>query len=317
MRKITWGIVLVVLAIAIHFGLDSTRRQYPVHTTGVIFITGTSSGIGNHAVFELAKLNYTVFCSVRKDTDVKELNSQAQKQNLQNYVKPIIMDVVNSDQIKSALAEITKFVKAKNLPFVGLVNNAGISTRYPVELLPLDTARNLMDINFFGVLEITQQFLPLIREHKSRILVVSSISAVASLPGRAIYCASKRAIEAFVDTLRLEMLAFDVSVTSILPGYVKSSISDKLPTYENVPPEQYDLYRKYLDSVIPENKKDRSHAPGPEVTSEAIVHALTDPYPHTRYYMGYTGDFPPYVTAILSQLLPDHLLDYIKLKRYN
>jgi len=317
MRKITWVIVLVVLAIAIRYGIESTRRQYPVHPTGVIFITGTSSGIGNHAVFELAKLNYTVFCSVRKESDVKELNSQAQKLNLQNYVKPIIMDVVNSDQIKSALAEITKFVKAKNLPFVGLVNNAGISTRYPVELLPLDLARNLMDINFFGVLELTQQFLPLIREHKGRILVISSISGVASLPGRAIYSGSKRAIEGFIDALRLEMISFEVSVTSILPGYVKSSISDKLPTYEEVPPEKYELYKKYLDSVKPENQKDRSNAPGPEVTSEAIVHALTDPYPHTRYYMGYTGDFPPYVTVMLSSLLPDNLIDYVKLKRYN
>jgi len=310
-------IVLVVLAIAIRFGLESTKRQYIVHPTGVIFITGASTGIGNHAVFELAKLNYTVFCSVRKASDVSHMNSQAQKLNLQNYVKPIIMDVVNSDQIKEAKEEITKFVKLKNLPFVGLINNAGISTRYPVELLPLDLARNMMDINFFGVLQVTQEFLPLIREYKGRILAVSSVSGVASLPGRAIYCATKRAIEGFIDALRLEMIPFEVSVTSILPGYVQSSISDKLPNYDNVPPEKYELYRKYLDTVLSENKKDRSSAPGPEVTSEAIVHAITDPYPHTRYYMGYTGDFPPYAVAWLHGILPDNLIDYVKLKRYN
>jgi NAD(P)-dependent dehydrogenase (short-subunit alcohol dehydrogenase family) len=174
-----------------------------------------------------------------------------------------------------------------------------------------------MDINFFGVLELTQAFLPLIREHKGRILVVSSVSGVASLPGRASYSASKRAIEGFIDSLRLEMIPFEVSVTSILPGYVKSAISDKLPTYDEVPKEKYELYKKYLDSVLPENKKDRSHAPGPEVTSEAIVHAISDPYPHTRYYMGYTGDFPPYIVAWLHGILPDNLIDYVKLKRYN
>jgi len=63
-------------------------------------------------------------------------------------------------------------------------------------------------------------------------------------------------------------------------------------------------------------KKNRENSPGPEVTSEAIIDALTNPYPRTRYYMGVTGDFPPWMAVFLSKLLPDPLIDYIKLNRY-
>jgi len=97
---------------------------------------------------------------------------------------------------------------------------------------------------------------------------------------------------------------------------VKSAISDKLPNYDHLSPEQYELYKHYLENVKKESEKNRHNSPGPEVTSEAILDALTNPYPQTRYYMGKTGDFPPQMTVFLSKLLPDPLLDYIKINRF-
>jgi len=311
-------IVLVTLAFIVQLGINyGLRKQYPVHSSGVILITGSSTGIGNHAVFEIAKMNYTVFSTVRSNEDVLAMMEEAKTQKVEKYVKPIIMDVTKSDQIKKIYEEIKEFTKEKNLPLVGIVNNAGISTRYPLEIIPIDLARQIMDVNFFGSVEVTQQFLPLIREHKGRILFISSISAVASLPGRSLYCASKRAIEGLVDSLRLEMTPFGVSVTSILPGYIRSAIGDKLPTYENVNPELYELYKDFLSNVQAENEENRKTAPGPEVTSEAIIDALFNPYPQTRYYMGVTGDFPPWLVTFLSRVLPDPLIDYVKMKRYS
>jgi len=247
---------VVLVAIGIQYGSDFFLKiKFTVHDSGVVLITGTSTGIGRHAVFEVAKLNYTVFATVRSKEDVKSLNEEAKSLKLEKYVKPIVMDVTKSDDIKDTLKQIKQFLEDHKLPLVGIVNNAGISTRYPLEILPIDEARKVMEVNFFGAVDVTQQFLPLIRKHKGRILFVSSISGVASLPGRAIYCASKRAIEGLVDTLRLEMSSFEVSVTSILPGYVKSAIAEKLPTYEHVKPEQYELYKMYLDNVKKESEK--------------------------------------------------------------
>jgi len=309
-------LLIVVVAIAVQLALNGLSREFTVHHSGVVLITGCSTGIGRDAVFAVAKKNYTVFATVRSNKDIKSLSDEAKEHGIEKYVIPIIMDVTNSAEIGKTWELIDAYMKEHNIPFVGVVNNAGISTRYPVEILPLDVARKVMDVNFFGAVEVTQKFLPMIRQYKGRILFISSISGVASLPGRGIYSASKRAIEGLVDALRLEMYSFDVSVTSILPGYVKSAIGDKLPTYENVKPEDYELYKQYLENVKKENEGNRADPPGPEVTSEAIVHALTDPYPHTRYYMGATGDFPPAVTVFLSKLLPDPLIDYVKMNRY-
>jgi len=309
--------LVVLLAFGIQFGIDYfLMHKYPVHTHGVVLITGTSTGIGYHAVFEVAKLNFTVFATVRVKEDLNSLMNEAKARNLEKFVKPVIMDVTKSDEIKEILEQISKFLKENNLPLVGIVNNAGISTRYPIEIQPLEAARKVMDVNFFGAVDVTQRFIPLIRKYKGRILFISSMSGIASLPGRGIYSASKRAIEGLVDSLRLEMMPFEVSVTSLLPGYVKSAISSKLPNFEDLKPEEYDLYKTYLEGVKTENEKNRQTAPGPEVTSEAIIDALTNPYPRTRYYMGTTGDFPPWLSAFLSKLLPDPLIDYVKQKRY-
>jgi short-subunit dehydrogenase len=291
-------------------------HKYPVHPHGAVLITGTSTGIGYHAVFEVAKLNYTVFATVRGKEDLNSLVKEAKSRNLEKFVKPVIMDVTKSEEIREILEQISKFLQENNLPLVGIVNNAGISTRYPLEIQPLENARKVLDVNFFGAVDVTQRFLPLIRKYKGRILFISSMSGIASLPGRAIYSASKRAIEGLVDSLRLEMMPFEVSVTSLLPGYVKSEISNKLPNFQDLKPEEYELYKTYIEGVKKENEKNRQTAPGPEVTSEAIIDALTNPYPRTRYYMGTTGDFPPWLTALLSKLLPDPLIDYVKQMRY-
>lgn len=110
-------------------------------------------------------------------------------------VVPIILDVREADTVTQAVNTITEWTKTNQQPFVALINNAGISFSMPVEFVPLDKARNLFEINFFGLLHVTQSFLPLIRAHKGRIISVGSVAGLVAAPGHGTYSASKHAVE--------------------------------------------------------------------------------------------------------------------------
>jgi len=259
-----------------------------------------------------------VFCGVRSEKDIKSLKEEAVANNLTDKVRPVLMDVVNPTQIDAAVAEISAFLNVTGLPMVGVVNNAGIPGRYPIETMPLDVARNMFEINFFGAISLTQKFLPLIRKHQGRIVFISSINGITSLVGTGFYSASKRAMEGAVDSLRQEMLPFGVSVTSVLPGYIKTPIISKgVTNYKEIVSEElYQTYKLFFETAAAGRANEFKDAPGPQVTSEAILQALVEQYPRTRYYVGEVGDFPVKSLPILLGIIPDRLLDFIKLKRH-
>jgi len=165
----------------------------------------------------------------------------------------------------------------------------------------------------------TQKFLPLIRQHQGRILFISSLAATVSLYGDGIYAASKRAIEGLVDALRSEMLPFGVSVTSIAPGYIKTAISSKhITNYRQIiPPSIYDVYESYFTSLPASRAAKFKSSPGPEITSEVIVDAITNPYPHTRYYRGFAVILPIEWVPLLVGMFPDRLTDLFNPSRIN
>jgi len=148
---------------------------------------------------------------------------------------------------------------------------------------------------------------------------ISSLSAIATIRGSTIYAATKRAIEALTDGLRLEMLAFGVSVTSVLPGYVVTPLSDKinLNFKDIVPEETYKPYESFFETYVSTKKEgiNFKDAPGPDVTTEVIIHALTDPYPYTRYYVGSIGSIPVKAVPLMYHFFPDRVGDLFKINR--
>jgi len=244
----------------------------------------------------------------------KVWRKRQKKKDLEKNIVPIILEVSKSEHITSSLETVTEYLNSNGLPLVGIVNNAGISFRLPVEVAPLEEVKNLFNINYFSTVELTQTFLPLIRKHKGRILFISSINGVLSLYGTGYYSSTKSAIEGLVDSLRLEMNSFGVSVSSIIPGFIKTEIEHKLKTYQdfNIPDEKYQIYKKLFWHCKIQKKKSFENAPGPEVTSEAILHALTDPYPQTRYIVGHgAGIFNAKMAVILTGIFPDRITDWI------
>lgn len=146
-------------------------REYIVHNHGVILITGASTGIGSHAAITLAEKGYIVYAGVRKEKDMENIRNLGIKNLL-----PLQLDVSLHSSCVEAMNFITEETERLNLPFVALVNNAGVSRKLPVEFHDVDDAKKVFDTNYFGVLDMVQLALPQLRKSQGRIIMTSSIT---------------------------------------------------------------------------------------------------------------------------------------------
>jgi NAD(P)-dependent dehydrogenase (short-subunit alcohol dehydrogenase family) len=155
------------------FAVIHLAQEYHTHKNGIVLISGASTGIGRHAADYLSQRGYKVYCGVRKHDDFDSILALRNK----NLV-PVILDVTKHKSCTSVMQIISGDIKFTNLPFVALVNNAGISRDVINEFHPLEDARLLFDTNFFGAVDLVQQALPLLRESKGRIVMISSVGAL-------------------------------------------------------------------------------------------------------------------------------------------
>lgn len=185
--------------------------------SSLILITGASTGIGRAAAEMLAQRGHEVLAGVR--------NAQA-AEALRQFprVTPVLLDVANEAQIAEAVAHAQRL--AANRPVV-LINNAGIAVGGPVECVPLARWREQFEVNVLGLVRMTQACLPLIRRSRGRIVNVGSIAGLLTSPSFGPYSASKHAVEAISDALRMELRSFGVAVSLIEPGPVDTPIWDK------------------------------------------------------------------------------------------
>ena len=193
------------------------------------------------------------------------------------------------------------------------MNNAGITGDLPVEIQPLPAARAVFDVNVFGTLDVTQAFLPLLRTAGGggRIVNIGSLAGWVALPGQATYAGTKHALEAFSDSLRLELLPVDISVSLIKPGYVKSAIGNKIADSlaSNQGLKGHEQYASLLQSEVTRLDTAFRLAPRPQVTTAAIVDAITSAYRKTRYLCGGAGVLPAWLVARIHWLLPNRVWD--------
>jgi len=300
----------VVVAVILHFVLKTT---YPVHSKGIVVVTGASSGIGEHAAAGLVEAGYTVYAGVRspKDADRLKLTYPG--------LKTLSLDVTKAESIRQAVAQINKLVSA-SVPFVGLVNNAGVQKDLPVELQTSENDRFTFDVNVFGMFDVTRAFLPLLRKTGpgSRIVNIGSLNGLIGAPGSATYVASKFAVEGFTDSLRMELMPFKISVSLVQPGYVRSEMGHKMHAESaesyGVSKENYALYDHVFSGFFKADRINAENAAPASVTTGAIIHAISSPHPQTRYVVAVVGDIPAWLVATLKWLLPDRLMDRLVLE---
>ncbi|RAM48433.1 MAG: short-chain dehydrogenase [Hapalosiphonaceae cyanobacterium JJU2] len=252
---------------------------------GAVVITGTSTGLGRVTALSLAKQGYRVFAGVRTQKDAESL-----KQVAFGDLTPIIMDITKAEEIKSALEFVSLAVGDEGL--LALINNAVVAVDGPLECIPIDDIRFNFEVNVIGQIAVIQAFLPLIRKAKGRIINVSAICGRLALPYRSLLSASKFAIEALTDSLRMELYSSGVEVISILPaGIVTPEQADKVEanyqqTLAKMSPEIKAIYGKnykiYMQGSVEDN---RSAGLPPEKVANTILQALSVSKPKRQYFV--------------------------------
>jgi NAD(P)-dependent dehydrogenase (short-subunit alcohol dehydrogenase family) len=266
-----------------------------------VLITGASTGIGRATALYLTRTGWTVLAGVRKVADGEALVADGGER-----VVPIVLDVTDPAQIAAAVERVDEDGGRLD----ALVNNAGIGYGGPLELLPIGDLRNQLEVNVLGPVALTQALLPALRRARGRVVLVSSIGGRVAMAFTAPYAASKHAIEAIGDALRVELRSSHVQVALIEPGSVATPIWDKSRAQGDglsVPPELVDQYghieaamRKVIDDT------ERRGVP-PEQVAKTIERALTARRMKGRYVIGRDAR----AMLIAKRLLPDHVFDLV------
>ncbi len=271
-----------------------------------VLVTGASTGIGFATSVELAKSNYRVFAGVRSEKDGKSLEAASPN------ITPVILDVTKSDQID----ECYKLISCHEFETFSLVNNAGIVVFGPVETLPLGDFRNQFEVNFFGLIEVTQKFLPLMRKNPGRIVNISSISGIESTPFLGAYSASKFALEALSDSLRWELLSSGIKVIIVQPGPIATPIWEKGMAAEKdlhriVPETHLPYYSIAIARILKMVKKEAKAAIPVKRVTDAVVRALTKNNPPNRITVASSASK---IQLNVIKYLPTKMLDRAVLK---
>lgn len=274
-----------------------------------VVITGASTGIGYDAARCLIERGFHVFGSVRKQADGERVQRELGEQ-----FTPLLFDVTDGAAVETAVSHVAEKVGSQGL--AGLVNNAGIAVAGPLMYLSLDEFRQQFEVNLFGLLDVTQKFLPLLgavanpTHPPGRIVNISSVSGKIVYPFMGPYAASKHALEALSDALRRELLLFGIDVIVIEPGSVQTPIWDKAQEL-NTEPYRHTAYNGMLEGMKRLFVRQGKTGIPVEKVSEVIFTALTAKNPKTRYVIA-----RKLLTSwLLPRYLPDRRFDKIVAKR--
>jgi len=270
-----------------------------------VVITGASTGIGAACALHLDRLGFTVFAGVRKIEDGATLQRQGV-----SGLSPLLLDVTDGDIIRHAQAIVAERVGSSGL--FGLVNNAGIAVVGPLEAVPIPDLRRQLDINVIGQIEVTQVFLPLIRKARGRIVNMGSIAGRGAMPLMGPYSASKFALEAMTDALRLELQQWGIDVSIVEPGAIATPIweksgKDAADLETAMPGETRTMYATLVAAVRKVVGEAAKRAISADAVAQAVEHALTASRPKTRYLVGADAK----LRALMIKLLPDRLSDAV------
>ncbi|XP_072703365.1 retinol dehydrogenase 5 [Ciconia boyciana] len=274
-----------------------------------VFITGCDSGFGNLLARRLACRGYRVLaaCLTQKGAD-------SLQRSCSGHLRTTLLDVTRSDSIRRAVEWVQAEVGEKGL--FGLVNNAGVANPIgPTEWMGMEDYRQVMAVNAFGAIEVTLQFLPLLKRARGRVVNTSSVLGRLSANGGG-YCISKYCIEAFSDSLRRDMYHFGVKVSIVEPGFFKTAVTNLesieaslRQLWDRLAPETRlsygeDFFHKYLKvqrlimNVICDADLSK--------VTRCMEHALGARHPRTRYSAGWDAK----LLWLPASYLPACLVDF-------
>jgi NAD(P)-dependent dehydrogenase (short-subunit alcohol dehydrogenase family) len=263
-----------------------------------VLVTGAGRGIGRSIVEHLAGRGFDIIAGVRNDRDaaaITALNPQR--------ISSVTLDVTDAGHIAALDQSLPQRLD-------GIVNNAGVVVSGPMEAVTADDWRKQLEIKVIGQLAVTQAVLPRLREARGRVVFISSVNGRLSMPLVGAYCASKFALEAAADALRMELRPWHIEVAIVEPAQTDTDIwrtaDDMVKQAEaTLTPQQRALYARHIagfKKVIPMSQKLAVPA---EKVSAVVEEALTARRPRARYVVG-RG---PRLQVALMTNLPTSLRD--------
>jgi short-subunit dehydrogenase len=256
---------------------------------GTVLVTGASSGIGRETAIRLAQEGFQVIASARRSERLAQLADQYQN------IMPRPVDLSDPQNLESLCNEILSLSE----PISVLINDAGYSIRGTLEDVSLSSIRRLFEVNLFALIRITQACLPGMRRIRQGTIVnLSSIVGKFAFPTSGVYAATKHAVEAISDALRMEVRPFGIRVVTIRPGVTATEFNETAnqltgDLLSRTDPDYRSVYQAYgagmgkLFSTI--------SIPGPGLMANLIIKAVLSESPKPVYAEG------PLVEEILGE----------------
>ena len=265
----------------------------------IIFITGCSTGIGLAAALVLSQRGHRVIASCRKKEDLKKVTALG--------CEAILMDVNDSHSI----IEGFKAVLSKTQGRIDvLLNNAGFGQAGALEDISREVLRQQFETNVFGLMELTSLAIPIMRQQgHGRIINMSSVLGLISLPFRGAYNASKYAVEGLCDTLRLELKPSGIDVICIEPGPIESQFRENVIAVSlkkvNMDQSHFQAQYQHMLGHFRSQKTNSPFTKQPEAVIKKLIHAIESPKPKAKYPV----TFPTYFFIVMKRMLSTPMLD--------
>lgn len=242
----------------------------------VVLVTGATSGIGRETALHLGRLGHRVIATGRNEEALTRLGADAEDLS----VEVLRLDVTKPASVEACGEAVERRTEGRGLDV--LVNNAGFGTMAPMELVDEAEVRAQFETNVFGLLRTTQRFLPAMRVRGAGTIInVSSVAGRVALPLQGPYCATKYAVEALSDALRMEVGSFGVRVVLVEPGAIRThfetTATSTTSRYADSP------YGRAVAAYGPLLERTYRGAAGPEVIARAIGKILRKRRPAARY----------------------------------
>jgi short-subunit dehydrogenase len=275
-------------------------------TQKTIVITGATAGIGRHAALYLAERGHHVIATGRREGALKELASEARTVAANGgRLDAVRLDVTDSVSIRAARIEVEELVGDRGVDV--LINNAGYGQAAPLSEATDADIRKQFETNVFGLMAVTRAFLgSMIKRRTGRVINVSSIGGRITFPMMGVYHASKYAVEALSDALRMELAPLGIHVSIIEPGPIQTNFVATLNN-EAEAYRQGSLYSSVFEVADKVEAQAMAMAPGPKVISRAIYQAVTARRPKARY----VAPLSAHLRLKALQLVPLRLRDWI------
>jgi NAD(P)-dependent dehydrogenase (short-subunit alcohol dehydrogenase family) len=268
------------------------------HAKKTVLITGATAGIGKYTALYLHARGHHVIGTGRNEQALAELQTHG--------VDALKLDVTSAASIETAQLEVERITGGRGIDV--LVNNAGYGQIGPIEVLSDEDVRAQFETNVFGLLAVTRAFLPGMRARGfGRVINVSSVGGRMVFPLMGIYHATKYAVEAMTDAMRLELRQFGIRVSAIEPGYIKTDFT--ATSIESV--QKYvredSPYAASLKLANGAGSALEPFAVGPQAVARAIERAATSRFPRARYVTPSYNVLGPLLMALMPVWLTDWL----------